>query len=239
MSYRWMLSVPICLLSVIAVLAQQTPGPQPGASSGELSLIEELIVARRNYQNILQKVRTHYRQTGNAENLNWAEEELKEYHMILRYPYIKDLDVPPPTLQGNVNIREANDLFERALRYKDHGYMTDYVANQRRAEILFQELLTKYPQSDKISSAAYMLADLYESKAFKMPRRAAWYYERCFQWDTRTKHDALIRAASIYDFKLKERSTAVDFYRKVLDSQVDPDQKEKAKKRLAELTTPR
>ena len=236
MSNRWVVSVPICLLSVLTLWAQQhVSGPQPSKSSGEVSLVEKLMVARKDYQNILQQVRTYYRQVGDNEKLSWAEEELKEYHMMLRYPYIKDLICPPPTLQGTVNIREANDLFERALKYKDHGWSTEYVANQRRAEILFQELITKYPQSDKISSAAYMLGDIYESKAFNMPRPAAWFFERCFQWDTRTKHDALIRAARIYDHKLKETGTALEFYGWVYESQVDPAQRAEAQKRRNEL----
>src|SRR6185436_17987379 len=99
------------------------------------------------------------------------------------------------------------------MQYKDKGFSTDYIDNQRRAEILFQEVLTKYPQSDKISDAAYMLGDIYESKAYKHYGRAAQYYERCFQWNPRTQYDARIRAARIYDKQLHERPRAIELYR--------------------------
>ncbi len=236
MSNRLLVAVPICLLSVIALWAQpHSAAPQSGPPSAEVALIEKLVVARKEYQLILQQVRAYYVKSGDAEKLTWAEEELKDYHMMSHYSYIKDLFVPPPTLQGTVNILEANNLFERALKFKDTGYGMTYLENQHRAEILLQELITKYPQSDKISSAAYHLGDVYESKAFKMPRPAAWFFERCFQWDTRTKHDALIRAARIYDHKLKETGLAIDFYKWVLETQVDPAQKDEARKRINEL----
>ena len=84
-----------------------------------------------------------------------------------------------------MNIVEANNLLTRALMSRTQGWGTDYIDNQRRAEILLQELLTKYPQSNKISVAAYWLGDIYESKANEMYRRAAWYYTRCYQWNRR------------------------------------------------------
>ena len=81
--------------------------------------------------------------------------------------------MPPPTLQANYNIPEANELYRRAMAYKDKGWGNDYIDNQRRAELLLQQLLTNYPQSDKIGDAAYQLGDIYESKAYKQypPRR--------------------------------------------------------------------
>jgi len=36
------------------------------------------------------------------------------------------------------------------MTYKDKGWGNDYLDNQRRAELLFQQLLSTYPQSDKI-----------------------------------------------------------------------------------------
>jgi len=53
------------------------------------------------------------------------------------------------------------------------GLGNDYLDNQRRAELLFQQLLSTYPQSDKIGDAAYQLGDIYESRAYRQYRRAA------------------------------------------------------------------
>ena len=83
------------------------------------------------------------------------------------------------------------------MSYKDKGWGTDYIDNQRRAELLLQQLLSDHPQSDKISDAAYQLGDLYESKAFKQYDRAAHYFERCFEWNPKTQFDARLRAARL------------------------------------------
>ena len=55
--------------------------------------------------------------------------------------------------------------------------------------MLFQQILTSYPESDKIDDAAYRLADMYEGKSYKQYRRAEVYYERCFQWNPNTQFD--------------------------------------------------
>src|SRR5436189_9649 len=82
---------------------------------------------------------------------------------------------------------------------------TDDVDSQRRAEILLQRMLSLHPQSDKITDAAYMLGDIYESKAYKQYDRAALYYERCYQWHPRTRYDARLRAARLYERHLNNR----------------------------------
>ena len=104
--------------------------------------------------------------------------------------------MPPPTLHASTNIPDANELFTRAMTYKDKGGWsgTDYIDNQRRAELLFQQMLTLYPQSNKIGDAAYQLGDIYEAKAYKFYRLAAIYFERCYQWNPTTQLDARLRA---------------------------------------------
>ena len=101
--------------------------------------------------------------------------------------------------------------------------------------MLFQQILTNYPQSDKIDDAAYMLGDIYESKAYKHYRRAALYFERCFQWNPNTQFDARLRAARLYDKHLQERSRAVELYRDVTTHETNPKWIAEAQKRLLEL----
>ena len=98
-------------------------------------------------------------------------------------------------VSSNTRLLNPHLIVERAAgcRIWDAGG-TEYIDNQRRAELLFQQLLTNYPQSDKIDDAAYQLGDIYESKAYKQYRRAAWYFERCVQWNTNTQFDARLRA---------------------------------------------
>jgi TolA-binding protein len=125
------------------------------------------------------------------------------------------------------------------MTYKDKGWGNDYIDNQRRAEILFQQLLTNYPQCDKIDDAAYQLGEIYESRAYKQYRRAAHYYERCFQWNPNTQFDARLRAARIYDRILGERSEALRLYREVATHEIDPKRVQEAQKRLSELSAGR
>jgi TolA-binding protein len=225
----------VALVAAGAPLAQ-TPTPNAaGKDVGDLELVQRVLVTRREYQKSLEQLRLHYLRVGDLERARWAEDELRQYHRINKQAYRLDLDVPPPNLSGNANVPEANRLYTWAVSFKDHGWGTDYLDNQRRAEILLQDILTKYPHSDKISDAAFMLGDVYESKAYKQYRRSAAYYERCFQWNPKTHFDARLRAARLYDRELKEKTRANDLYREILTHETDPKRHEEATKRLKEL----
>lgn len=239
MSYR-RLAPGVILLALVAVSWPSAQSPPPTGPKGpggpDLELVEKVLAARREYQKSLENLRLHYLKAGDLERAKWAEEELRGYHRIPKHAFILDLDVPPPNLIGNTNVPEANKLYMAAMSYKDKGWGTDYIDNQRRAEILLQKLLSEYPQSDKISDAAYMLGDIYESKAYKQFRRAAAYYERCFQWNPKTQFDARIRAARLYDKQLNERASAIKLYREVTTHETDSKRYQEATKRLAELS---
>jgi hypothetical protein len=241
MNVRRILSLlPVTLAGIF--LLTQAAAQQPSKTSstskdnGDIELVEKLLVARRDYQRTLELLRAHYLQTGDLEHSKWAEDELREYHRMTHQAYRLDLDVPPPTLQASTNIPEANKLLVTAIGYKDKGFGMDFIDNQRRAELLLQQLLTHYPTSDKIGEAAYMLGDLYEGKAYKQYRRAAMYFERCFQWNPTTTRDARLRAARIYDKNLPERGRAIELYREIKTHDTDPARHAEADKRLKELT---
>jgi tetratricopeptide (TPR) repeat protein len=207
------------------------PAPPPD----DLPMVERLLTARKDYQSSLERLRAHYKEVGDVPRMKWAEEELLQYHRIAKQAYRLDLDVPPPTLQAQYNIKEATELFKRAMTYKDKGWNTDYIDNQRRAELLFQQLLQNYPQSSLIDDTAYELGDIYESKAYKQYKRAALYFERCFQWNPGTEKDARLRAARLYDKQLNESQKASQIYSEVLTTEHDPKRTEEAKKRLTEM----
>src|SRR5262249_26160315 len=156
------------LIGAAAVWAQ-LPGPRPGATgkaggkaTSDVELVERLLAARRDYQVALEGLRAHYISVGDTEKVQWAEEELPEFHRTNKQAYNHALDVPPPTLKPEKNIPEANELYKRAMTYKEKGWGNDYLDNQRRAELLFQQILTSYPDSDKIDDVAYRLGELYE-----------------------------------------------------------------------------
>jgi TolA-binding protein len=224
-------------LGLCVGLAAQPPSSSPSKDkkgASDSALVERLLAARREYQETLETLRGHYIAVGDLERARWAEEELLQYHRVSKQAFRLELDVPPQSLQALTNIPEANNLYRQALLYKDHGWGTDYIDNQRRAEILFQQILTRYPQSDKISDAAYQLGDIYDSKAYKQTARAAQYFERCFQWNSKTHFDARIRAAHLYE-KLNERGRAREIYIEIKTHEVDPKRVEEAERRLQEL----
>jgi hypothetical protein len=205
-------------------------------SVSDVEKVERLLAARKEYQTSLEQLRLHYITTGDIERTKWAEDELVQFHRINKQAFRLELDVPPPTLQAGYNIKEANELYRQAMTYKDKSWGGDYIDNQRRAELLLQQILTQYPQSSRISDTAYMLGDIYESKACKQYRRSAAYFERCFQWNKHTHLDARMRAARVYDKQLLDRSHAIDLYKEVQTHETDPKQIDEAVKRLAELS---
>jgi TolA-binding protein len=232
----WLGSMVLVLALVSSIPPRaQTPGKSPGPNN-DLEMVEKLLMCRRDYQKCLEGLRIHYLKAGDTERAKWAEEELRQYHRISKHAFRLDLDVPPPNLIGNTNIPDANKLFTAAMTYKNKGWSTDYIDNQRRAEILFQKLLTEYPQSNKIDEAAYQLGDIYESKAYKHYHRSAAYFERCFQWNPKTTSDARLRAARIYDKNLSDRTRAVEIYKEITTHETDAKRIAEATKRLSELS---
>jgi TolA-binding protein len=245
----------LALLALLAVLsagvyAQTTSNAPPSdkdkkppttggqaANNSDVEKVERVIAARREFKDSLEALRAHYIATGEIERARWAEEELVQFHRINKQAYKLELDVPPPTLNASYNIPEANELYKQAMTYKDKGFGNDYIDNQRRAELLFQRMLTNHPQSDKISDAAYQLGDVYESQAFRQYDRAARYFDRCYQWNPKTAFDARLRAARLYERNVGDRGHAIDIYKEIVGHETDPKRIEEAQKRIAALST--
>jgi TolA-binding protein len=210
-----------------------------GSGNDDLTQVKRVLAARQEYQTSLEELRAHFLRSGDLERVRWVEEELLSYHRISKRAYRLDLDVPPPTLTPNQNIGEANDLFRRAITFMKKGWGSELDDNYRRAELLLQQIIALYPQSDKLSQTAYHLGEIYESRAFKQYRRAATYYERSVQWNPQTTTDARLKAARLYDRTLSDRSKAVQLYRDEINHTADPKRLDEARRRLQELgTTP-
>lgn len=209
----------------------------PPAAASDVELVERNITARKEYEASLKKLWEYYQRAGDKLRAKWVEDELMGFHMLHKPSYNLDVqDVPPPSLKAEVNVREANDLYRMAMEYKGKGLGSDYVLNMRRAELLLREILEKHPNSDKIADVAFQLGEIYETRAYRQPDRAARYYERSFQWKKGTATDARLRAAVLYDRQLNERSKAIKLYREVVEHDTDPERIKVAEKRLAELT---
>jgi TolA-binding protein len=230
-------SAPQTTTPTTTTTANKDKDKDKGSKTKDVEMVERLLASRREYQITLENLRAHYIATGDIERARWAEDELLQFHRITKQAYILELDVPPPTLQGVYNIPEANDLFRRAMQFKDKGGWagTEKVDNLRRAELLLQQLLSNYPTSDKISDTAYQLGDLYESKAYRMYARSALYFERCVDWNPKTQLDARLRAARLYEKQLNDRAKAIQLYKDVTIHEIDNKRVEEAQKRLTDL----
>ena len=210
-----------------------SPRPVVPMAGQNADLVEKLLISRKEYQRNLETLRIYYMQTNQTEKAKWAEDELIQYHRIAKQPFIFDLDVPPATLgaQATQNSAEANEIYRRALTYKDRGWGTDYIDNQRRAEILLQQVLTAHPTSNRISDTAYQLGELYESKAYKQHQRAALYYDRSVQWNPQ-QAEARMRAAKLYEQYNIDRPRAKELFKDVTTNDTDQRRVEEAKQHL-------
>src|SRR5437588_3941079 len=230
----------LILMTLLGVGALAWPAPADnskpaGKTATDYDLVKNLNLCRTRYQATLEQLRTWYMTNGDLEKARWAEEELRQFHRMPKQAFRLDLDVPAETLQAKENVLEANELYRRAMTYKDKGWGNDYIDNQRRAELLFQQLLSNYPQSDKIGDAAYQLGDIYESRAYRQYRRAAQYFERSFQWNPTTQLDARLRAARLYDRNTIDRARARELYQEVMKHDTDTRRIQEAQRRLTEL----
>lgn len=235
MAHRSLFSLLVPLLLTPSVFTAPPSGSPSPSGPDDVTLVKRAMAARQEYQASLEALREHYLRTNDLERARWVEDELLSYHRISKRPYRLDLDVPPPNLQPLHNIPEANEIYRRAMAYKGKGWLAEHDDNMRRAEILFQQLLAQYPQSDKIAEVAYQLGEIYESRAFKQYRRSAAYFERHFQWNPRSNNDARLRAARIYDKVLLDRGRATQLYREVMTHDADQKRVDEARKRLVEL----
>ncbi len=244
---RYLPTVALFAAGLFAVAVSDTPPASarqdkkgdalPPPATSDVDAVEKLLAARKEYEASLKKLWGHYANSGDKLRQKWAESELMAYHLMFKPSYNLDVqDVPPPTLVATTNVREANELYRVAMEYKGRGSGDEYVLNMRRAEVLLREILEKYPNSDKIADVAYQLAEIYESRAYRQHDRAARYYERSFQWARGSRTDARLKAATLYDRQLNERTKAITLYRDVVEHDIDPARIGVAERRLAELT---
>lgn len=203
----------------------------------EVELVKKIYETRDAYQASLERLRAFYIHTSNEENRQWVEKELTEYHLMVKSPYILELDLPPADLKAESSIPKANRLLREAIDWKEKRSLLDRERgeNFKRAELLLRRLLNDYKRSDQISAACYHLGDIYASKYFQQYRRAVAFYERSFHYQPNTSLDSRLKAAAVYDRNLADRRRAIELYQEVLGRETDPAQTKEARRRLDDL----
>lgn len=235
-------SITIAIMAVAVVLtAAGDSWTEEGTgrnSEQERELVRRLYKSRDEYQISLERLRAYYVHTGDVQNQLWTEEELKQYHMIIKNPYILDMDLPSPDLKPDTNIAAANELFRGALEWKSKRTLylsAERDQNLKRAELLFQKLIHEYPRSNKLDESCYHLGDIYASKPYVQYARAIAYYERVFLYEPNTNLDARLKAARLYETQINDKPRAMELYQEVLNREADATQTRDAKRRLDAL----
>lgn len=229
-----------CLLGVAGATLAFLPLEVTGSDEGrkvpdqERELVRAIHDARDGYQASLERLRAYYVHINNHEAQTWVERELTEYHLIVKNPYLLDMDLPSEDLKPDTNIAKANRIFREAVDWMNKRAVMDTTksGNYKRAELLFQRLIHDYPRSDKLDEACYYLGQIYSSKYFEQYRRGVAYYERVFHYEPNTNLDARIKAAQLYEKYVDDRRRAVELYQDVLHREVDPEQTKEARRRL-------
>lgn len=204
-------------------------------SEQERELVKKVYDARDQYQSALERLRAFYVHTNIEEQRFWAEKELTDFHLVLKSPYILEMDLPSLDLQADTSIPKANRIFREALEWLNKRSMSGTNENLHRAELLFRRLIRDYPRTDKLDEACYYLGEIYSSRYYQQYARAVAFYERVLYYSPNTNLDARVRAANLYEKYLNDHKRAVDLYQEVLRREVDPVQTKEARRRLDSL----
>lgn len=205
--------------------------------SSEADIIEQMAMNRQAYRRYLAALVAHYEQKGNNMKLGWAKNELKKLDKVPQYNYIIEAIVAGPELKATAQIAEAELIWRDAKTLEKQARALVIIAHEdklRSALDKYNELIRKYPSSDRIDDAAFRAAGIFEH--FKDYTIALLYYQRTYQWDPQTEYPARFKAASILDKHLFRKDEALKLYNQVLrEAGLTANRKELVKKRIAAL----
>jgi tetratricopeptide (TPR) repeat protein len=208
-----------------AQLVPSSTGQPPAAIvkaavGSEAELIEQVAANRQAYRQGLVSLIDYYGRTGNNLKLEWARKELAALETMPRYNYIIEATVAGPDLKASAIVAEADELYARASELQREGERLVIAKDDellRLALDKYNQLIRKYPTSDKIDDAAFKAAGIYEY--FRDYTIALLYYQRAFQWDAATPYPARFKAAYILDSRMHRRAEALELYLQALQTE--------------------
>ncbi len=190
------------------------------ASAMEVDLVEDLSAKREEYVKAIKTLKSYYEQTGNHRKEMWTERELNMLGESPQYTYITAGKAASAELRASETIEAADEMYREADKLYSTARFLAILGDKpklRQALSMFNELIEKYPTSDKIDDAAYKAGAIYES--FGDEKLAATYYQRAFQWDAETPYPARYKAAYLLDNKLGMKSQALNLYKESLEKE--------------------
>lgn len=210
----------------------------------EVDLVEELVSHRNHYRESLEQLRSYYAHHGYAAKQIWAGLELEGFSRIKTFQYLMDAEVPSELLTASDAIPEADVLYEEAvelMRRGGHGVPAIYREDRMvEAAERLRELIRLFPSSDKIDDAAFLCGEIHREYLPGQELIAVKWYERAWTWDPNTPHPARFEAAVVYDYRLHDRSRALELYQAVAqDPSAGKSNHRFAARRIRELTASR
>ncbi len=186
----------------------------------EVDLVEAMIGYRTAYRQSLERLRAYYEAQGYATKLGWADFELSGVRAVKPFRYLLDAEIPDDSLRAAERIAAADALFERGrvlMRQGGHGIPAVFRRDKMiQAAKVLRDLVVRYPTSDKIDDAAFLLGEIHKEYLPGQESIAVKWYERAWTWDPKTPHPARFQAAVVYDYRLHDRDRALELYQEVM-----------------------
>lgn len=187
------------------------------AETSEADLVEQMAINRQAYRQGLELLAGYYMKTGNNMKYEWAQKELAALNTMPKYNYIIEANVAPANLKVSASIPAADDIYYEAEELDKEAGTLPILKNENQLRLAlekYNEVIRKYPSSDKIDDAAYNAGVIYEY--FKDYTIALLYYKRAYQWDPETPYPARFRAARILDQRLHRNAEALQLYQQAV-----------------------
>jgi tetratricopeptide (TPR) repeat protein len=187
------------------------------SKSNEKDLAAQMAVDRQKYRRGLELLVDHYTKTGNSMKLGWAQKELNALSTMPQYDYIIEATMAGPGLKPSKSLSDADALYAEAVRLEEQASPLRVIRDEgllRMALEKYNQLISKYPTSDKIDDAAFRAGGIYEY--FKDYTLAVQSYQRTYQWNPQTPTPAMFKAAYLLDTQLGRRVEALKLYEDAL-----------------------
>lgn len=210
------------------------------AETQEVDLVEALVESRAQYHRHLETLRDYYRARGYVMKEKWAAFELEGLRSVKAFRYLLEAEIPSDALRAGDSIPEADAMFaqgEELMRRGGHNVPVLYRQDMMiRAAATFRDMIERYPTSDKIDDAAFLCGEIHKEYLKDQEVIAVRWYERAWTWDPNTPHPARFQAALVYDYRLHDRTRALELYREVAGNEEGGADARFAIRRIGELT---
>jgi len=221
-------------------LGQITP-PDRGtlAQANTALLVEYVVAARKQYLKAMDDLLSYYQSAQDRENTDRIRAVLDAFNPIYTYMYYLSVEIPGADLRATEPVLRATELFDKAMEaYKStkKPWVVGPAAQTKHIEALtdFREIVRRYPTSNRIGRCAFFIAEIHRS--YGEYARAAVWYNRAWQWDSRVPDPVRYRTATLYDFKLKNPIKALEYYKLAVELDRDRENINYAEERIKDLS---